>query len=416
MCALRARLNYKLETRTGGGLNDWLQKLYDNPPLDTGMSHTWVTLSKKWLKILENDMSKYNRIITNEDEDGTLRLVYDTMAAAPLRPWAQLGKALEMSVRANGYTSETMSGLRTAFLGQTREGLPLDYTEENPLICPRHGELEEAEWEFPQERWAMDLGRIVPQGRTHGEVTRMTLVCDMVLERLMASNKSKGFNQFYDVFNLGTTRGYLREAANRPDLAEGVWWLSMIRTKAFPTVEGAWQCIKHSGQIPTFEQGKCPLCAGTIRMGWEWVHLIVECNSVVAHCARQKHLQQSITYIKDNLIRREHQVAEYAKVMGREEQNRLSEVLSIYLIGGLFQPTGLSDGEGWFDTYFVGFGASRLICLGFESFGYAYIVSFLQTVAPKWVTHLGESLGILGDEAIMAEELDAGSKGDPIDQ
>lgn len=416
MCALRARLNYKLEAHMEGGLNNWLQILYDIPPLDIGTSHTWVTLSKKWLKVLENDMSKYNRIVTEENEDGTLKLVYDTTAAAPLRPWAQLGKAFEMSVRANGYTSETITGLRAAFLGQTSEGLPPEETTESQLIRPKHGMLEEAEWEFPRERQAMDLGRVVPQGRTRGEVTKMALVRDTVLERLMSSNKSKGFNQFYDVWNLGTTRGYLREAANRPDLAEGVRWLSMMRTKAFPTVEGAWQRIKRSGQVPTFERGKCPLCVEDIRMRWEWVHLVVECKSTPVRCARQKHLQQSITYIRDNLVNREHQIANYANIMGREEQIGISEVLSIYLIGGLVRPTGLSDGEGWFDTYFVGFGAARLLCPGFESFGYAYIASFLQTVAPKWVAHLGESLQILGDEAVMAEELDAGSEGDPMDQ
>ena len=415
MCALRAWLNYKLEVHTEGGLRDWLQILYDNPPSDIRTSHTWVTVSKKWLRVLENDMSKYNCIVT-EDEAGNLKLTYDMTAVAPLRPWAQLGKAFEMSVQANSYTSETMNGLRAAFLGQTDDGLPPDDTPENPLIRPKYGALDEAEWEFSRERQAMDLGRVVPKGRTHGEVTRVTSVRDTVLERLMSSNTSKGFNQFYDVFNFGTTRGYLREAASRPDLAEGVRWLSMIRTRAFPTVEGAWQRIKCSGRVPTFERGKCPLCAMDIRLGWEWVHLIVECVSTPVRCARQKHLQQSITYIRNNLVNREHQVEEYANVMGRERQIGISEVLSIYLIGGLFRPTGLSDGEGWFDTYFVGFGASRLLCPGFESFGYAYIALFLQTVAPKWVTHLGESLRILGDETVMVEELDVGSEGHPIDQ
>jgi len=32
MCASRARLNYKLKAHTEGGLNDWLQTLYDTPP------------------------------------------------------------------------------------------------------------------------------------------------------------------------------------------------------------------------------------------------------------------------------------------------------------------------------------------------------------------------------------------------
>jgi len=153
-----------------------------------------------------------------------------------------------------------------------------------------------------------------------------------------------------------------------------------------------------------------------IKSGWEWVHLLVECKSMPVQNARQAHLQQSITFIKRNLVNRQHLVTDFANIMGREEQIGLSEVLSIYLIGRLFRSEGLPDSEGWFDTYFVGFGASRLVCLGFESFGYAYIASFLQAVAPKWVSHLGESLWILGDKAIMAEELSEGSEGNLVDQ
>jgi exonuclease III len=416
MCALRARLNYKLEAHTDGGLRDWLQKLYDSPPTDLGTSHTWVTLSRKWLRELSNDMSKYNRTVTLIDWDGTLRLVYNTDHAAPLRPWAQLGKAFEMSVRANSYTSETLRGLRAAFYGQTSEGEPPRGTLEAPLIRPEYGELVDAEWDLPAERLAMDRGRLVPQGRTRGEITKVSLVRDTVLERMMSSNTSKGFNQFYDCFSLGTTRGFLREATNRPDLAEGVRWLSMIRTRAFPTVEGAWQRIKRSGKTPWFERGKCPLCMRGIRLGWEWTHLLIECTSVVVRYERQKHLQPSITYIERNLGNRGHQVNNYADVMGREGQIGFSEVLSICLIGGLFRPVGLSDGEGWFDAYFVGFGATRMLCPGFESYGFTYIASFLQRVAPRWAACLGEEPLIFGDEADTAETLSVGSEGRPIDQ
>ena len=416
MCALRARLNYKLEAHTDGGLNDWLQTLYDSPPTDLGVSHTWVTLSRKWLRELMNDTSKYNRTITLNEGDGTLRLVYHTDQAAPLRPWAQLGKALEMSVRSNNYTSHNLRGFRAAFLGQTSEGEPPSDTLEAPHVRPQNGELVDAGWDFPTERLAMDLGRLVPQGRTRGEIAKVSLVRDTVLERMMSSNTSKGFNQFYDCFSLGTTWGFIREATNRPDLAEGVRWLSMIRTRAFPTVEGAWQRIKRSGRTPCFERGKCPLCMRGIRLGWEWTHLLIECTSEVVRYERQRHLESSITYIKRNLDNREDQVARYADFMGREQQIGFTEVLSIYLIGGLYRPIGLSDGEGWFDAYFVGFGATRMLCPGFESYGYTFVASFLQRVAPRWVACLGEEPLIFGDEADTAETLSVGSEGHPVDQ
>ena len=416
MCAMRARLNYKLEAHTDGGLNSWLQILYDSPPDDLGTSHTWVTLSKKWINELSKDMSKYNRTLTVEDEAGNLKLVYHTEAAAPLRPWAQLGKAFEMLVRSNAYMSETQAGLRTAFLGQNAEGVPPDYPLEAPLIRPRFGELADADWDLPVERQEMDRGRMVPQGRTRGEATKVALIRDTVLERMMSSNTSKGFNQFYDLFNFGTTRGFLREAVNRPDLTEGVRWLCLMRTRAFPTVEGAWQRIKRSGKVPHFARGSCPLCLRAIRQGWEWTHLLIECMSVSVRRERLEHLAPSISYIQRNLVNRGHQAIRYADALGREEQIGLAEVVSIYLIGGLYRPPGFSDGEGWFDTYFLGFGATRVLCPGFESFSFVFVASFLQRVAPRWVTCLGEEPLSFGDEADMAESISAGSEAGIVNQ
>jgi hypothetical protein len=40
LSALRACLAFKLRAHTDGGLNSWLQKLYDSPPMDIGFSHT----------------------------------------------------------------------------------------------------------------------------------------------------------------------------------------------------------------------------------------------------------------------------------------------------------------------------------------------------------------------------------------
>ena len=59
----------------------------------------------------------------------------------------------------------------------------------------------------------------------------------------MTANCSKGFNHFYDALTLGVNRGYIHEAALQPDLSEVVHWLSLVRTRSFPTVEGAWQRI-----------------------------------------------------------------------------------------------------------------------------------------------------------------------------
>jgi hypothetical protein len=88
--------------------------------------------------------------------------------------------------------------------------------------------------------------------------------------------------------------------------------------------------------------------------------------------------------------------------MGREEQIGIPEVLSIYLIGGLYRHLALQDGEGWFDTYFLGFGATRLVTPGFESYGFIYITQFLQRVAPLYVARLG--LPLDGAESIDTDD------------
>jgi len=412
MCALRARLAFKLESHEG--LNTWLQALYDNPATSVGNYLSWVTLTKKWLVGIKGERYKYNRNLTLESDGETLRLTYDDTAAAPLRPWAQIGKAFELNNRSNSYTSKVQRDLRAAFLGDDEQGGPPIIQPEAHLIRPLFGELIDADWDLVRERDAMDEGRNAPEGRTRLEVIKMTLVRDVILERLMSANKSKGFNRFYDFFGLGASRGFIREAALRPDLAEGVRWLSLARTRAFPTVEGAWQRIKRSGREPPFERKCCPLCNRNIRQGWEWAHLLTTCASVPVRLARAQYLQQNISYISANLSVRDGWLDGFANELGREEQIGLAEVLSIYLIGGLYRRLGLSDQEGWFDTYFIGFGHTRLLTPGFESFGYVYTASFLQVVAPRFVSVLGGLRG--GSESLGTVSTPASSGGSPVNQ
>jgi hypothetical protein len=67
-------------------------------------------------------------------------------------------------------------------------------------------------------------------------------------------------------------------------------------------------------------------------------------------------------------------------------------VISIYLIGGLVCSLALAKHVGWFNAYNLGFGAMKLLCPGFESFGYSYMASFFQTVASLYVSYLDEKL------------------------
>lgn len=77
---------------------------------------------------------------------------------------------------------------------------------------------------------------------------------------------------------------------------------------------------------------------------------------------------------------------------GIDDQNSFAGVVSIYLIGGLVRPPYMPEEYGWFNAYNLGFGATKLLCPGFESFGYTYVASFFQTIAPLYLNCLGGEL------------------------
>ncbi|KAH9957559.1 hypothetical protein BJV74DRAFT_891343 [Russula compacta] len=273
-------------------------------------------------------------------------------------------------------------GLRTAFFGEDEQGELASLfggpDGDEPLLRPERGHLT-FWWDLLDEQAEMERGRTIPTSRSREEVTKVNLVRDTVLERLMSSQKTKGFSQ-YDKYNFGITRGYLREAAARPDLAEGIRWLSLVRTRAFPTVEGAWQRIKRSGQTPAFERGKCPLCRNDLATGWEWTHLLQTCRYAPVVEGRLG----------------DPSVVAYANEQGLEDGSgavmAFDRVVSIILCGGLYRSVEFADGEGWFNMYTMGFGHTRLITPGFETFGYVYVASFFQSVAPLFVQRLGVNL------------------------
>jgi hypothetical protein len=220
----------------------------------------------------------------------------------------------------------------------------------------------------------------------------------------MSSQKTKGFH-WYDSFYFGITRGYLREATNRPDLAEGVRWLSLARCRGFPTIEGAWQRIRRSGRQPTFERRKCPLCSRPVDTGWEWSHLLVDCTHDTVVNRRFEHIQERINVLGDQMGGRNAAYFEaYMDKVGRETQTgrdlrgAKAGVLSIYLIGGCFRPLAMRDDEGWFHAYTIGFGHSRLVTAGLEGFGYVFVAQFLQAVSPLFVAALGGDL--YGDRSL----------------
>ena len=67
-------------------------------------------------------------------------------------------------------------------------------------------------------------------------------------------------------------------------------------------------------------------------------------------------------------------------------------MVSIYLIDGLICSQAPIEHAEWFNAYNLDFDTTKLLCPGFESFGYTYMASFFQTIAPLYVSYLGEKL------------------------
>jgi hypothetical protein len=395
MCAMHARLAIKLEHPEERGFKTWIKVLWDNPPPSRGNHQTWVTLTRKWLRGLEKEEHKYSRTFKVIDD----QIVWCTVPdhAAPIRPWAQLGKALDLRVRANQYSSNLTKQLRAALIGETEEGDPA----EGPLFDPANRDfmidqgLDPAGdswfnrvWDPVRERREMNKGRTVPPNRTCEDMEKLSLVRDVVLERMMSSQKTKGFN-FYDTWHFGITKGFLREAANRPDLAEGIRWTCLVRTHAFPTVEGAWQRITRSGKEPPFERDRCPLCRDAIKSGMEWSHLMIDCKHRMVASKREQFLKQNIAYLRRMYANWDEAIEHVTDKWGVDGQTGRAGVISVFLLGGLIWVVPYSP---WINAYQMGFGCNKLPTPGFEDFGYIYVASFFQTVAPLYVSHLGEDL------------------------
>lgn len=387
LCAMRARLAYKLDKAGEDGLQTWIKHLWDNPAEYPSRHLTWVTQTKRWLEGLKKDMHKYARITVRVDQELQVALPLQHKEA-PLRHWAQIGKAMEMRDRSNQYSSRLQRTVRSALIGETEEGAPA----EGPLFDPECGFLPTPWFPFI-EREEMNKGRIIPPGRNRGELANVAYVRDVVLERMMNGQRTKGFN-FYDRYYFGMTRNFIRTAVNRSDLAEGVRWLCLARTHAFPSVENAWQRIRRSGKQPVFARGVCPLCRAPVTSSMEWSHLLVDCNNHQVSLARDRHLEQGISHLRRTLVQNGNgNMVEYvSEMLGNDNQTGESGVVSIFLIGGLVRPPGTPDQDGWFNSYNLGFGGTKLLCPGFESFGFTYVASFFQNVAPLYLSALGGEL------------------------
>ncbi|KAH9167415.1 hypothetical protein EDB89DRAFT_1910012 [Lactarius sanguifluus] len=226
MSTSRAQLGLKLNAPKK--MKTWIQNLWDMPATYNSRHMTWVSQTKKWIDVALKEKHKYvcefipvrgtyhlegRRIV---EDDDTYGIAYEEDAAAPLRHWAQLGWLLEMRIRASGYRSDLMEKIQAEMVGEFADGALVETSLESEAI----GELH-LWWDPAMENLILEWTVTGPVGRTREEYTKLLIIRHVVLERLMTSQKTVGWDS-YDSYHFGITRGYLREAVGRTDLSEGV--------------------------------------------------------------------------------------------------------------------------------------------------------------------------------------------------
>lgn len=409
--ARRTRILAKLQ-REDGGFKTWLRKLYEEPPPSTWRKQTWVTGSKNWLSHARKSLPKHSDAYTTEyknfcqDHGVELRDVPEaiqrgwdgkakfTTSEFPLREWATLEQSFALTVRSNPYESPLQVALVNQRTLVDDAGMIIDWNEPENLRL--HGVVnaprrlgEEGRLEY------LSLVRI-PKGRTSEEVTQLRTVRDVVLERQMTRNKSTGFLN-YDCHEFGVTRGYLRNAVSRPDLSEGVRWLTLLRIGAFPSVQTLVERLEKKGVVHSFDRECCPLCKRVL-VGTIWTHLLLRCGQEWVSLQREKCLALPIRLVRDNTdwTGQWTEISPDGNFVIDERRHEL--LIGSALVGGWDHVKGDT-----IPTYSLGFGQLDPVPDGMETYGYIRVAEFLQKVAPLYLRTLGFKEYTAGDPALQPD-------------
>jgi len=398
--ARRTRLVAKLQ-RSDYGLKTWLATLWQEP-MAGGGKKTWVTGSTSWLSTTLKWLPKYSEAyipryiefceekgieLSNYQEavdQGWVRGCRYRDAEYPLREWATLAQDFELTVRSNPHTSalvREMDSRTTRVNGQGLRNEGSGEIERNEIqVSRRDGDRYRNDY--------MESIRI-PKGRSVGEAVTIRNVRDISEERQMTRNKSLQF-AFYDCHQFGISRGYLRNAVSRPDLTEGVRWITLIRTGGFPELEDIRR--KLGREVPT---ERCPFCNGWFRYAI-WMHFMLHCTHEWVQSHRDEYLKGPIECITNT--------SQFEGIRGRIGMDNLRSEQDYYAA----KKVGYALLGGWdhisddvIPTYSMGFGQLDLMATGLKTYGYVFVAQFLQKVAPVYLRHFGLKEYTAGNESLM---------------
>lgn len=396
----RARLFGKL-TQSDKKMRTWLQILSDTPVQNR--KRTWFTHSKAYIKEIlftppfaagekpKKGVNKYARFASPESsedeypEDHALHiparkekeiLLEDKM---PLRPWMSRGRVYELHNRSNQYTSTFLRDLNILSTGMDDDGFIVAGID--PQLVERNPSLNlYSEW---VEQGKVDNIKNA-QTRNSTQQDMIRNVGDCILERVASANRSVAFEYWYDKYQFGATRGYIRAALNKPTIQEGLRWLIAIRVRGFPRIRDRWTRMRFSGKIPAFEKETCPLCKKNVMDGWEWAHLLLKCtndNAMRLRLPLHKYINDLDMWISEL----DHRNLDLAPITGVSDQNIFYGVIAIYLVGGAVND--LYD-----SPYHVSFGQTDILSHGDTKFVYERVAEFLQSIVPKYINLLRQSV------------------------
>ncbi|THH27478.1 hypothetical protein EUX98_g6712 [Antrodiella citrinella] len=265
MVARRTRLQAKLE-HGHPKMRTWLQILWGDDPHSyaraRGNPYTWCKSGRTWVnRTLDANegLTKYAgyRNITRPELAERAWELWEALRGwgdalnletwhgpeymspreklrdvMPLREWAARALIYESHVRSNDFRSVYIDQVRDLLVGLTPVGM---IAEDEPTIEHRLARgLVDVEWHLPDERitWLEDQTGHT-KNRSRREQTLVRDIRDCILERQFATMETKSF-KWYDQWGFGATRDFTRAALQRPDLAEGVRWLTLVRIRGFP--------------------------------------------------------------------------------------------------------------------------------------------------------------------------------------
>lgn len=394
----------------------WVQDIYRHPisrELDEDQWQKVVDdVTEWWLSGQEGDSPWGSKRSTLEN----FTLV-TLDSSAPIRSWYAFARICELHRRSNPYQSDMLRQHRRMMLGVDESGRVLldprdlpapilrDYLEKINSIFTEDEATVYADnyhkgfpWMeqdgFQDERDLQDafLGNVQSDDSARRLFVREVREC--ALERIMDvdGGRTASFTNWYNKFQFGATRDFLRTSLGRPDLVEGVRLLMLVRVGGFPRSASFKRRLD-----PLINELACPLCEGRVEDGWDWAHLALTCRHPDIVQAREAYLEPALQHLHD----KERMAVFYERWPGIPESlqglpmrslrvdgvpDAIGMASAIYLAGGC-----LTDPRE--STWSFSFGQCDMITTGLEHFGYVYLASFLKSVAPLYINSLGVTDG-----------------------